>query len=243
MIKFFMRKITYRGFDKKLQDILFELDKQLIIKFYCSVLFFTSTLLIYATIAFFLNTQMQLYTLEVLLYILGLFIVMFKFPHIVFKLPMLIAERIFFLMYTVKGKAISKKDFQIIKQVDEIAYSIISRQKCRGICYAVCFNICKDLKKGAIQFLAIKDFVAKEGEEPYVIHVLYINNGWAFDTFSSRQYPIDKIHEMYQAIVYKNFSFYDIKDKSFIQFREEFRPEISKWCSQNDCSAFTRSSF
>lgn len=114
MIKFFMRKITYRGFDKKLQDILFELDKQLIIKFYCSVLFFTSTLLIYATIAFFLNTQMQLYTLEVLLYILGLFIVMFKFPNIVFKLPMLIAERIFFLMYTVKGKAISKKDFQII---------------------------------------------------------------------------------------------------------------------------------
>lgn len=98
-------------------------------------------------------------------------------------------------------------------------------------------------KKGAIQFLAIKDFVAKEGEEPYAIHVLYINNGWAFDTFSSRQYPIDKIHEMYQAIVYKNFSFYDIKNKSFIQFREEFRPEISKWCSQNDCSAFTRSSF
>lgn len=152
MIKFFMRKITYRGFDKKLQDILFELDKQLIIKFYCSVLFFTSTLLIYATIAFFLNTQMQLYTLEVLLYILGLFIVMFKFPNIVFKLPMLIAERIFFLMYTVKGKAISKKDFQIIKQVDEIAYSIISRQKCRGICYAVCFNICKDLKKVQYNF-------------------------------------------------------------------------------------------
>ena len=141
MIKFLMRKTTYRGFDKKLQDLLFDLDRHLIIKFYCSVLYITSPLLIYATIAFFLNTQMQLYILEVLLYILGLFIVMFKFPNIVFKLPMLIAERIFFLMYTVKGKAISKKDFQIIKQVDEIAYSIISRQKCRGICYAVCFNI------------------------------------------------------------------------------------------------------
>ncbi len=144
MIKFLMRKTTYRGFDKKLQDLLFDLDRHLIIKFYCSVLCITSTLLIYATIAFFLNTQMQLYTLEVLLYILGLFIVMFKFPNIIFKLPMLLAERIFFLMYTVKGKAISKKDFQIIKQVDEIAYSIISRQKCRGICYAVCFNICQD---------------------------------------------------------------------------------------------------
>ena len=39
----------------------------------------------------------------------------------------------------------------------------------------------------------------------FTMHVLYINNGWAFDTFSGRQFPIEQLHEIYKAKVYKNF--------------------------------------
>jgi len=40
--------------------------------------------------------------------------------------------------------------------------------------------------------LAIKKFSPHDDEEDdgkdFTMHVLYVNNGWAFDTYSSRQY-------------------------------------------------------
>ena len=36
---------------------------------------------------------------------------------------------------------------------------------CRGYCYAICFEICKALKKGGIEFLAIKKFSPHDDEE------------------------------------------------------------------------------
>ena len=70
------------------------------------------------------------------------------------------------------------------------------------------------------------------------MHVLYVNNCWAFDTYSSRQYPIEKLHEIYKAKIYKSFSFDEISNKSYEEFREEQEPELAKWSIDNDCSMF-----
>lgn len=109
---------------------------------------------------------------------------------------------------------------------------------CRGFCYSICFEICKALKKGCIEFLAIKKFsthAAKEDDgKDFTMHVLYVNNGWAFDAYSSRQYPIEKLHEIYKAKIYKSFSFNEISSKSYEEFREEQEHELAKWSIDND---------
>ncbi len=162
----------------------------------------------------------------------------------VFKIAMLVfskvlTERMYFLACTKKGKALSKKDFETILQVNEKLYAFIATQSCRGYCYSICFGMCKALKKGSIEFIAIKKFNmdkdGKDDEKAFTMHVLYINNGWAFDTYSSRQYPVERLHEIYKAKVYKVFDYDSICDKSYDEFRDEQEPELAKWCIINDC--------
>lgn len=172
----------------------------------------------------------------------GLLVSMKVFKRAMLGFSQLLAERIYFLVCTTKGKAICKNDLKIINQANEKLYALIATQMCRGYCYAICFEICKALKKGCIEFLAIKKFSPHDDEEDdgkdFTMHVLYVNNGWAFDTYSSRQYPIEKLHEIYKAKIYKSFSFDEISNKSYEEFREEQEPELAKWSIDNDCSMF-----
>ena len=159
-----------------------------------------------------------------------------------FGFSYLLAERIYFLGCTTKGKALCKNELKTIKQVNKKLYAFIATQMCRGYCYSICFEICKALKKGSIEFLAVKKFSPHDDEEDdgknFTMHVLYVNNGWAFDTYSSRQYPIENLHEIYKSKVYKIFSFEEISCKSYEEFREEQEPELAKWSTNNDCSMF-----
>ena len=84
---------------------------------------------------------------------------------------------------------------------------------------------------------SVNDDEEDDGKD-FTMHVLYVNNGWAFDTYSSRQYPIEKLHEIYKAKIYKSFSFDEISNKSYEEFREEQEPELAKWSIDNDCSMF-----
>lgn len=68
------------------------------------------------------------------------------------------------------------------------------------------------------------------------MHVLYVNNGWAFDTYSVRQYPLEKIHTIFEAKVCKTFSFEEIQGKTYEQFTEENAPEVERWADMNNCS-------
>ena len=127
-----------------------------------------------------------------------------------------------------KPKPIATKKFQRRDSMQqELAYS---------------FHLGNDKNKSCIEFLAIKKFSPHDDEEDdgkdFTMHVLYVNNGWAFDTYSSRQYPIEKLHEIYKAKIYKSFSFDEISNKSYEEFREEQEPELAKWSIDNDCSIF-----
>ena len=167
----------------------------------------------------------------------------------VFKTSMLdflelLAERIYFLVCTTKGKALCKNDLKIIEKEDEKLYYFIATQICWGYCYSVCFEICQILKKGSLEFLAVKKLSPHNDEEndgkEFTMHVLYLNDGWAFDTFSSRQYPIEKLHKIYKAKIYKEFSFDEISGKSYEEFMEEQEARLSEWAIENDCSMFLK---
>lgn len=249
MIKYFMRKTIYKKFDKESQDMLFQLtSKQYILKFLCYmfwVAFFIFPFIplfiidVCEDIEFSMTTQIAILAF-MLIFFIGLFISIKEFKIAMFTFSQMLAERIYFLVCTAKGKALCKEDFDAIKQADENLYELITMQMCRGFCYSICFEICKILKKGSIEFLAIKDIPSYDykDEQDFTMHVLYVNNGWAFDTFNCCQYPIEKLHKIYKAKVYKTFSFEDISNKSYKDFREEQEPKLLEWSNNNDCSMF-----
>ena len=179
-----------------------------------------------------------------MIYFFVLHALMRVFKREIFGFSYLLAEKIYFLICTTKGKAISKSDFKIIKQVNEKLYELISMQRCRGYCYSICFRICKVLKKGSIEFLAVKKFSLhdkEDGDEKnFIMHVLYVNNGWAFDTYSSNQYPLEKLHKIYKAKVYKTFSYEEISGKSYEEFKEKQEHELTKCSNDNDCFMFLK---
>lgn len=251
MIKFFMRRTIYKEFDRESQDMLLQLTKkQHIIEYLCFM--FWAVIYIFPFIPLFIidvcedvefamTTQIAIIAFMLICFI-GLLVSMKVFKRAMFGFSQLLAERIYFLVCTTKGNALCKNDFKIIKQVNEKLYAFIATQMCRGYCYSICFEICKALKKGSIEFLAIKKFSPHDYEEDdgkeFTMHVLYVNNGWAFDTYSSRQYPIERLHEIYKAKIYKAFSFDEISSKSYEEFREKQEPELAKWSIDNDCSMF-----
>lgn len=246
-----MRRTIYKEFDKESQDMLLPLtSKQHIIETFCFM--FWGIAFIFQLIPLFIigvceDIELSMTTqIAIIAFMLicgaGLLVSMKVFNRAMFGFSQLLAERIYFLVCTTKGKAICKNEFNIIRQANEEQYEFIANQMCRGDCYSICFEICKALKKGCIEFLAIKKISPHDDEEDdgkdFTIHVLYVNNGWAFDTYSSRQYPIKKLHKIYKAKIYKSFSFDEISSKSYEEFREEQEPELAKWSIDNDCSIF-----
>lgn len=251
MIKNLIRKTIYKEFDKETQDILLQLtSKQYTIEIICAMFWAVILILPYIPIFiiiqtcedinFDITTQIAISLLPIML-TAGLLILVHIFSYAMFGFSKLVAEKIYFLLCTTKGKAIRKSEFKIISKTDEKLYTFISKQMCQGYCYSVCFKICKILKKGSIEFLAIKKFLPKDykvDKRKFAMHVIYVNNGWAFDTYSCRQYPIEKLHEIYKAKIYKSFSFDEISNKSFEEFKKEVKPELTKWSIENDCSMF-----
>lgn len=248
MIKYFMRKTIYKEVDHETQEMLLQLIAGYhIIQFLCFmfweviyILPFIPLFIIDACedVEFSMTTQIAIIIFMLICFI-GLLVFFKVFTRAMFGFSQLLAEKVYFLVYTKKGKALSKKDFETIKKVNEKLYVVIATQACRGYCYSTCFEICKALKKGAIEFIAVKykDEEDNDGRN-FTMHVLYVNNGWAFDTYSSRQYPIDKLHEIYKAKVYKTFDFDEISAKSYDEFVEEQEPNLAKWSDLNDCSMF-----
>lgn len=251
MIKYIMRRTIYKEFDHDSQKMLLKLkSKHHIIEFLCFMVwaviwFFTFIPLfiidICEDVEFSMTTQVAIMVFIVASAI-GLVVCLKVFKRAMFGFSQLLAEKIFFLVCTTKGKALRKNDFNIIKQVNEKLYLFVATQMCVGYCYSICFEMCKALKKGSIEFLAVKKFSPPDEEDDdgkdFTMHVLYVNNGWAFDTYSSRQYPIEQLHQIYKAKVYKSFSFDEISSKSYEEFREEQEPELAKWSNDNDCSMF-----
>ena len=249
MIKYIMRKTIYKEVNHEKQDILIQLNGQYhVIEFFCFIFWvviyifpFIPLFIIdmFEDVEFSMTTQIAI-TAFGLIYAVGLLVSFKVFKRAMYGFSELLAERIYFLACTKKGKALSKKDFETINQVDKELYAFIATQNCKGYCYSICFKMCKALKKGSIEFIAIKNyFINKDDDKAFIMHVLYINNGWAFDTYSSRQYPVEKLHEIYKAKVYKVVDYDSICDKSYKEFRDEQEHELDEWSAINNCYTFS----
>lgn len=170
-----------------------------------------------------------------LLYIVCAIYFMYKFREPIEIFTHLVASTGFFSRYVVKGDAISKEDFDTMREKKENLYRSIAQQQCRGACYNISFNLLQCLKKGTMQFTAIKSVGDDECEHYYTMHVFWVNNEWCFDTYSGRQWPLEYMMKCCQGKVCTIFSYEDVQGKNYNQFMKEHNAQIEKWCKENDC--------
>lgn len=253
MIKYLMRKTIYKDADLEAQDMLLKLIAPYhLIEYFCLMLWidilFIMPILPLVVVGTLEDWNFSLITKIVMMAFMFVYCINFLvcinfFRKAMFGFSLLLSEKIYFSISTKKGKAVSKEDFDTVKNVNEKLYECIATQSCQGYCYSICFELCKALQKGSIEFIAMKNFTidkthGEEGKKPYTMHVLYINNGWAFDTYSIRQYPVEKLHEIYKAKIYKSFDYDSIRYSMYEDFRDRQEPELAKWCEDQDCSQF-----
>lgn len=164
------------------------------------------------------------------------FLLLIKCKRAVTAFSMALAQKLHFVLSTVRGKALTKEDFKTIKKEKDSLFMAISTGLCQGYCYSVSFELLKVLKEGHMEFWAIQCFGKEENDDkPYTMHAIYVKDGWAFDTFSARQYKVDELAEIYKAKKYKTFAFQEIESVSYDDFRKIEKDSLHEWCSRNDC--------
>lgn len=142
-------------------------------------------------------------------------------------------SKLYFWLFTRKGLAISKEDFASIKEKDKKLYRAISSRKCTRYAPLTCFRIAKVLQKGEICYLAKKDLLSTD-TSTYRLHVIYINNGWAFTTKTKRQYPLEEFLKMCDAKIFGRFSYSEFQNYEYDEFYSTIENEITAWCKDNN---------
>lgn len=147
---------------------------------------------------------------------------------------------LYFNLYTKKGKAITRQQFKRIKRSAPNLYKLLRKQNVAGMCYTVSLLlITKVIQKGSIIFLAINDFSPTDHKNTnYHMHVLYVNDGYVFDTDSCLQIPLDLYISINKASIFGEFSFEEIGDDPK-EFSDKLHPKLIAWCKVHNVFLWT----
>lgn len=240
MFDFIFRRTIYKKLDKEQQNVAM-LQKSRVLTYVVSsiITYFLLTLPItFSIVELIINRHdsegIVVWGLLVLCCIVYLIIILIEFRKKINEFKEWLTNNMYRFLYVTRGKAISKDDFSIIKKEKKNLYDNMLAIETIGYCYWVSFILLKYLKKGYIQFMSVRE-VCGTSKHKYTMHVLYINNGWCYDTYSERQQPLNRVMKQLNPRVYKSFSYEDIKDKTYEEFRREQLLALKKWCEENDC--------
>lgn len=238
MINTILRKTLYKEYTPETQNTILYVSKpEVLLNFTCNSLcfLFLYTLPLVVVIVFpHLFTNLKIQLLYLLILIIYAIFICFIFKERNFYQTSYVSRTLHYYFFTKRGKAISKEDFRTLRKKNRLLYLTILGQDCRGMCYAVCFALLQALKKGCIQFISVNEFTSKK-ETPFeTVHVIYVHNNYAFDTYCHRQLPLNDFLEIHQAKIYKIFKYEDIRDFSYEEFRKIQYPDFAKWCKEND---------
>ena len=174
MVKYFMRKTVLKNFDVETQNILLQvIYHKYLIEFFCIIL----RLIIYCYIfmpfiiaILYKNIKLTLASkifmaIYIVIYLISILLLFKIFTPDVNSFIQSLSQKMYFYFYTKKGEALLQQDFDIIKYSNNTLYEFISSIKCRGCCYETCFEILKILKKGYIEFVAVKKISYIDDEE------------------------------------------------------------------------------
>lgn len=242
MFEFILRRTVFKTLSKEDQYTAMLLKSQIKTTFISAVLISTFIAIpLVALITLLIKCEHTLdnvISTVILIVAYIIFVVWFmrKFSNPIQAFKKLLSANIYASRYVIKGNAISKSDFDIIKKENEKLHYIMMTQHVNGYCYSVCFEILRCLKKGTLLLIAANNVDEKdEFNNYYTLHALYVNDNWCFDTYSQRQYPLEEVMKRFKAKTYKNFTYEDITGKTYDEFRKEQSPAVKQWCEANDC--------
>ena len=234
-------------YDKKM--IIFNQDYLkigIIVALFCATCINVPAAIIYIISASLIPDELWIWNIVILVSLIIVFIFIFNKLLVDTKMKTSIVteitDRIYGKLYSMSGKAITNKDFDILKAGDSDLYNRISTCKCAGKCYSTCFRLLKTLKKGEMTLVAIRVAEYEKREERhqhfYTMHAIYVYNNWCFDSFSGKQIPLDTFLETLEGIVYKTFKYNDISKKDLKTFQQDENTNIVYWCKKHDCELF-----
>lgn len=241
MFEYFLRKFIFNTFSEEDQDTIMLLKYR--VKMDVTVrllLLILEVLLIWIFATFMLINNLNIIIVLVIAITCCIFTEIFKtkYSSKLQNFYKQLSRWLYVHRYVLRGKAISKRDFYRIRNKNQELYEFIVNLKTNGYCYSICFDILECLAKGKILFVAIK-ISSKSSHykynNNYTMHVLYVFDGWCYDTYSEMQYPLEEVLERSKAKIYKSFSYKDIQEKTYYEFKEENLAELQKWCEENDC--------
>lgn len=243
MLDFILRKTVLRKMKPQQQMVALLLKDKIRLNFIFHILVFLfGALPIASTLALLLFTEHTLSNViqySILTVSYNIFFIWFimRFYEQIGIFIRLLTESVYSSKYVLKGNAISEEDFATIEKENKKIHHAMLTQQVNGYCYSVCFELLKMLKKGKIQFVAVRygEIEKDENNYEYTMHVLYVYDNWCYDTYSERQYPIEKVLHHMQAKTYVSFSYEDIEGKSYEEFRDENAPALKEWCLENEC--------
>ena len=243
MFEFILRRTTFKNLRKESLSTVMLLKSKIKLRLISYCLVYLFGIIPIVLIIALLSTSEYTIAYFVLLFTYSLFASYFvvNFDESIKLFINAIFINMYWSRYILKGNAISMQDFEIIEKENEEMYNCIMLQQVHGFCYSVCFNILKCLKKGTIFFIAIRDVKFKNEDEnedsnEYTMHVLYVNNNWCYDTYTERQYPLEYVMKQLKTKNYATFSYEDVAEKTYDEFRKEQYPALKEWCYANDCS-------
>ena len=243
MFNFIVRKIFFKDLTKE-QKFIAELTlTSCKMALLANILLFTVLAFPFACATTFFITSLEFKSVSTILIeafiLLGSLLVAILFIKSFFYEILLFRKEIslkLYLTHIFDGDAISIDDFDTLKEENKSLYNVITNFKSSGFCYHVCFELLKTLKKGTFWFVATKWACSdEENSKTYTMHALYENSNWCYDTYSMKQHPFDFALEHFGAKKYLSFSYEDIKDLTFYEFREKTAAELKAWCEENDC--------
>jgi len=240
MFRIFYRKFLLRSKNQYAEDVEMLLCDETKIRFitliFTIIFSFSSIASIIGKIIEFENILIKIIGIIIfIVFIIIYFKIMNRFIERLIYKGTRISNSIYFSIYTLKGKAISTDDFKQIKKHDKYLYSFIKTRECQHYCYQTCFWILQILKKGSIKYIAVKKLRDDNTTKEYTMHVIYVNDGWCFNTFCGKQYKVEELLDLYRAKEFKTFSYSDIAGKSYKEFKKDNYSELKKWCKENDC--------
>lgn len=247
MFEFILRRTVFKALSKEDQDTAMLLKYKIKTDFISQLLISVFGALPLASLITLLinfkDTLSDVIQCVVLILVYIIFAVWFvlKFHKPIESFKYLLSANMYSSRFVLKGNAISKSDFDIIKKENEKLHYLIMTQQVNGYCYAVCFETLKCLKKGTLLFIATKPIKTGNVDEEdrcakeYTMHVLYVNDNWCFDTYSQRQYPLEEVMKRFKAKTYRSFTYEDVDGKTYDEFKKEQAPALAQWCDANDC--------
>ncbi len=237
MLKSIFRK-SISNYPKGKQEIMMTVSYPGFVTDHLSIIFFVLMVVLPPAIFFdFLNCFFKLNFWITISPLLIFEIVLMSMSYKFFlKIPVIskLHNWLYFNLYTKKGNAITKQDFERMKNEFPALYKYIALQKAPGYCYPICHMLLDFLKKGKITFLAVEDFDSTWHKNTnYHMHVLYVNGDYAFDTDSCLQIPYDEYISINDVKIYKTFSLEDEEDLPDRMQNNKAHQELVSWCKEN----------